>query len=56
MLRKHDGKEYLMVRYYIQYHDESKIFQDIPLGNSKDGADFAMLLTLRLLQRSDQLG
>jgi len=37
--------------YYMQYHSDSDILGISPLVNFKDGVYFAMLFTLRLLQR-----
>lgn len=51
MLHKQHGKEYLRDCYYNPYYSESTSFWISPLVNSKEGVYFAMLFTLRLLQR-----
>jgi hypothetical protein len=44
-----------MVYYYNDYHSEDTIFWIPQIVNSKDGADFARLFTLRESRRTSDL-
>jgi hypothetical protein len=50
-LHKQLGKDYITELNYIQYCIVSPIFWKSQTVKSKDGIDFAMLFTLRRLQR-----
>ena len=52
MLHKQHGKVWLMVCHDNQYFNVSSIFWNIPIVNSKDEVDFAMLFTLRESRRT----
>jgi hypothetical protein len=52
MLHKQHGKVKVMVPFYTKYHRESTILWISQFVDSKDGIDFAMLLTLRESRRA----
>ncbi len=47
MLHEQHGQESVVIRYYTRYHRCKHHFVKLSLVNSEDGADFAVLFTLR---------